>query len=639
MDQTERARKHAMTDHVSRLRALRIPAPWLGYALLLALAIYLLTGASGFTLFLASEVVVYAIAAIGQDWLIGRAGQVSIGGAAFLGTGAFVTAATLNTPLHYFPVPLLLSAVVGAAAGLVVGLPALRVGGLYLILTTLAFQYVFQFVAQEYQGDNLAGKSVPALTIGGLAVSSARGQFAVVAVVLVLVVLILHNLFRYAPGNTWSAIREDSLSSQVIGIPVGRWRLLAFVGSSAVTAMAGSLFAYIVGIVSYDTFSLTLGVSIISMVFIGGMNSLGGVLIGATAVTLLPVGLQHLQAALPSGSGFSSWLTTNEGNLATLIFGVVLILVLLFEPSGLVGIARKLIHRVLRGGPARGAAASRASRPAVARPARRPQDAVSPAAGAEAPVTPAAQQQGSRADAHDGSPAPNVLQVRNLVVRYANGALGVSGIDLDVRERSIVAVVGRNGAGKTSTLRAIAGYLPGERVRVSGSVQLLGTELAGMNPGRSGRAGAVAVPERFKVFPSLTVSEHFKAAGIGAARQEELFTRFDALARLARSRAGLLSGGQRQILAIALAVARRPKLLLVDELSLGLAPIMTQSLLAEIVRVRDEDGIAVLLVDQAASALAEVADYYYLLESGQLVGQGSAAEISEQAVRAAVMGG
>ena len=113
-DQPVPARKHAMTDHVSRWPRLRIPVPWLGYALLLALAIYLLTGASGFTLFLASEVVVYAIAAIGQDWLIGRAGQVSVGGAAFLGTGAFITPARSVSGGYSPPLEVLASAVVAA---------------------------------------------------------------------------------------------------------------------------------------------------------------------------------------------------------------------------------------------------------------------------------------------------------------------------------------------------------------------------------------------------------------------------------------------------------------------------------------------------------------------------------------------
>ncbi len=583
-------------------------------------------------LFLATTVAVYAIAAIGQDWLIGRAGQVSIGGAAFVGIGAFATVATTGTPFHYFPIPIIISAAAGAIVGLIVGLPASRLGGLYLVLTTLALQYVFGFVAQEYQGRRLGGIPAPTLSLFGQSLSGARSLFALVCVVLVLVVLLLHNLYRYAPGNMWRAIRDDPLASGTIGISVMKWRLLAFIGSSAVTAVAGSLFAYLIGVVSYTTFTLDLGISLIVMVYFGGVGSPLGVLLGAAAVTYLPNLLTDITKLTPTGSSVNTWLMNNSGTLENLVYGLALVVVLLFEPGGLAGLGRRLLARAARlGWPIAAHCHTTAAPSADAAPIRT--------------VIHSSVDVGEHVDA---SPLPAVspqrhvegalLSVRRLSVRYANGGAGAADIDLDVQPRSVVAVVGRNGAGKTSTLRGIAGYLRAERVRVNGSVMWKGQDITGSSPRQTGRLGIVLVPERFKVFPSLTVAEHFKAAGMSAKREQECLEQFAGLQRFATTKGGLLSGGERQLLAIALAVARRPELLLVDELSLGLSPVATQSIVSELIRAQTEEGFAILLVDQAAGQIAKIVEYYYLLEGGSIIGQGSADEISEQQLRATVMG-
>jgi branched-chain amino acid transport system permease protein len=604
-------------------RALRGPATYIYGVVAAAIIIEFFVGSS-YDLFLASTVVVYAIAAIGQDWLIGKAGQISIGGAAFLGVGSYTTAFTRHTPLHYFPVPIILSMVVGAFFGLIVAIPALRVSGLYLVLTTLAFQQIFAFWAQDYQGEK-AGFYPPAMRLGGWNLAGSRASFLVVIVCLLLVILALGNLYRFAPGNIWRAIHEDPLATGVIGINVEKWRLLAFVGSSAVTALAGSLFAYLIGLVAYSTYTLTLGISLVVMVFLGGVGSPIGVLIGAAAITYLPVGLQHAANLAPQGSSLNNWLTSNQGTVETLVYGVVLVAILLFEPDGLAGIGRRIVRRLGRG--------------------RRHRQEVSP------PATPAAD---SGDQLHVGgieveASVASVTRVRELSgepllamtdvsVTYRNDAQGVQHVNLLVEPGSIVAIVGRNGAGKTSTLQAIAGFVPAERVRVRGSVKWKGEEIIRSSPRRTGRKGIVLVPERFKVFPSLTVREHFKADGIGASRMDECLEQFEGLKKIVTRKGGQLSGGERQLLGIALAVCREPQLLLVDELSLGLSPIATQEIIGQLKMVRDAQGISILLVDQAASAIAEVVDYYYLLEGGVVIGEGSSEDMSQTKIQAAVMG-
>ncbi len=582
---------------------------------------------SSYDLFLASTVVVYAIAAVGQDWLIGKAGQISIGGAAFLGVGSYTTAFTRNTPLHYFPIPLVLSMIVGAVIGLVVALPALRVSGLYLVLTTLAFQQVFAFWAQDYQGER-AGFYPPAMRIGSWNLGGSRATFIVVVVCLLLVVLVLRNLYRFAPGNIWRAIHEDPLATGVIGINVEKWRLLAFVGSSAVTALAGSLFAYLIGLVAFSTYTLTLGISLVVMVFLGGVGSPVGVLLGAAAITYLPVGLQHLANLSPQGSSFNNWFTSNQGTIETLVYGLILVIILLFEPGGLAGIGRRIVRSATR----------RRRRTPVTSPVAAVA-AVVVAESAEITASSGVESAaGHRVAQSRESLSEPLLQMSDVSVTYRNGAQGIRNVNLAVKHGSIVAIVGRNGAGKTSTLQAIAGFVSAERVRVRGSVKWKGEEIIHSSPRRTGRRGIVLVPERFKVFPSLTVREHFKADGISAARMEQCLEQFEGLQRFVSRKGGQLSGGERQLLGIALAVCRDPELLLVDELSLGLSPIATQEIVAQLKMIRDAQGISILLVDQAASAISDVVDYYYLLEGGSVVGEGSSEEMTQTKIQAAVMG-
>jgi branched-chain amino acid transport system permease protein len=635
------------------------------YVLAIAVCLWLFGGNNSYNLFLASTVVVYAIAAIGQDWLIGRAGQVSIGGAAFMGIGAFTTVATTGTPFGHFPIPLIIAALSGAVVGVVVGLPASRLGGLYLVLTTLALQFVFGFVAQEYQGNRLGGIAAPPLSLFGASLSTPRPMFILDVVVLLAVVVLLHNLYRYAPGNMWRAIRDDPLAAGTMGISVARWRMLAFVGSSAVTAVAGCLFAYLVTVVSYTTFTLDLGISLIVMVYVGGVGSPLGIILGAAAVTYLPNLLTRLTSLAPAGSSTNSFLQKNEGTLESLVYGLLLVIVLLFEPEGLAGIARRLfawVSRLIRGArstPAEPASSGAAS--AAAADARKPlaRAGTAPPVRVTDPSVPATDfplrvsdparvtdpaarvaepGRDSPASVDDGRAAGALLSVRGLSIRYSNGGAGASDIDLDIPPGSVTAIVGRNGAGKTSTLRGIAGFLPAERVRISGSVTWKGQEITGAGPQRTGRLGISLVPERFKVFPSLTVTEHFRAGGISGKREAECLEQFAGLRRFVNTKGGLLSGGERQLLAIALSVARRPQLLMVDELSLGLSPVATSSILDELARAQREERFAILLVDQAAGQISRFVEHYYLLEAGSIIGQGSAEEISVSQLRETVIG-
>ena len=220
-----------------------------------------------------------------------------------------------------------------------------------------------------------------------------------------------------------------------------------------------------------------------------------------------------------------------------------------------------------------------------------------------------------------------LLQVEKIEVVYKRVITAVQGVTLSVAANQIVALLGTNGAGKTSTLRAVSGFLGLDDARVTeGTITFRDQRIENRPPHEIARSGIVVVPERDKVFPNLTVVENLAAPvsrGIATAErrrvEEETFHFFPRLAPLRNRIGGLLSGGERQMLAVASALMCRPKLLLVDELSLGLAPVIVEDLTRRLVAIRDEMGIAILLVEQTAPVALEIADYAYVMENGRIV--------------------
>jgi branched-chain amino acid transport system permease protein len=568
---------------------------------------------SDFDVFTTSTIAIYAIAALGQDWLIGQAGQVSLGGAAFMAVGAFTVAGTDGTPLGSWPIQLALAGVLGAGFGFVVGLPALRLRGMYLLLSTLAFQFIMLFITNEYQGDRPIGFVIPAPHIGSWAFDTDRKFLGFVLVILLVSCLFSFSVQRHAPGRYWRTLRESELAAASLGINVPKWKLLAFVGSSAETAVAGALYAMLLGIVTFDIFSFSLALSLGVMVFFGGRSTISGPILGAAAVTLLPQGLTSLSNTLGTSGTVGNWFSTNQAVIVTGVYGLALLVVLLGEPDGIVGLLRKVAALPER---------TRARQARQVQAVATTTDRVDPVTVAALPVGP-------------GSP---LIETIGLNVRYPNGALGIENFTISVETGTIVALVGRNGAGKTTALRAIAGFPRAERTRLTGVMRLGGLDVNRHDPVSMRAAGVVLVPERNKVFPTLTVLEHLRLAGLAADDVDAMLERFAVLKPLRSRRAGLLSGGERQMLALAAATAARPKLLLIDEPSLGLSPVATQTLVAELMRLRDESGMTVLLTEQVTETVESVADSFCVLDRGQILFAGGAADLRRPEVRAAVMG-
>ena len=228
-----------------------------------------------------------------------------------------------------------------------------------------------------------------------------------------------------------------------------------------------------------------------------------------------------------------------------------------------------------------------------------------------------------------------LLAIEKLEVVYKRSITAVQGITLAVEAGQIVALLGTNGAGKSTTLRAISGFLGLDDARVTeGTISFKGTHIENRPPHENTRRGIVLVPERDKVFPNLTVAENLIApvqrgtSHVEHRRREALvYQFFPRLGELKTRIGGLLSGGERQMLALASAIVCRPELLLVDELSLGLAPVVVEDLLRRLIEIRRELGITILIVEQSATVALEIADYGYVMENGRIVLDGTAARL------------
>jgi len=237
------------------------------------------------------------------------------------------------------------------------------------------------------------------------------------------------------------------------------------------------------------------------------------------------------------------------------------------------------------------------------------------------------------------------LQIRSLSVRYDTVA-ALQGISLELAEGEILAVLGANGAGKSTLLKTISGLVKAE----SGSVEYAGENLFAVPPHDLVRRGIAHVPEGRRVFSTLTVEENLRL-GVHALRdlkagadygksREHCFELFPILKQRRRQLAGTLSGGEQQMLAIARALVAKPRLLLLDEPSLGLAPIVMKDIFRTIAAIRKEEGISILLVEQNAKQALSVADRALILELGKAAMEGKAADLAgDESIKAAYLGG
>jgi branched-chain amino acid transport system ATP-binding protein len=238
----------------------------------------------------------------------------------------------------------------------------------------------------------------------------------------------------------------------------------------------------------------------------------------------------------------------------------------------------------------------------------------------------------------DDSGATPLLSVNNIEVIYDRVILVLKGVSLSVSEGSVVALLGANGAGKTTTLKAVSNLLRSERGEVTkGRIEYLGEAVEGLSPSDLVRRGVIQVMEGRHCFEHLTVEENLLTGAYSrrdgrSAIQKDLelvYSYFPALTRRRTSQAGYISGGEQQMTAIGRALMARPKLILLDEPSMGLAPLLVEEIFDIVQRLNAEEGVSFLLAEQNATIALKYADFGYILENGRVVLDGEAVTLRE----------
>ncbi len=301
------------------------------YGLLLALLLLAPWWLPEYWLAQLTFVLIYAIVAVGLMLLAGFTGQFSLGHAAFMGGGAYVEAVLIGMG---WPLPLSLACAMGlsAAVGVVVGLPALRVKGMYLGIATLSFGFIVEEVLARWEGvtGGNAGKVVAEPTLFGLSLGSSEGFYFLCLVCVVLSTLAVLNLLRSPTGRAFVAIRDSEVSAQSMGIHLARYKSLSFAISAALAGLGGALYAHKMQFISPDQFSIVQSVDLLLMVVIGGLGSMHGAFFGAAFLIGMPQLIALVKDYLPTAIGQAS-------GLQGVVYGLVLIAFVMLEPMGLYG--------------------------------------------------------------------------------------------------------------------------------------------------------------------------------------------------------------------------------------------------------------------------------------------------------------
>ncbi|MGH2758031.1 MAG: ATP-binding cassette domain-containing protein [Actinomycetota bacterium] len=509
--------------------------------------------------------------------LTGWGGVVSLGQVAILGVGGVVTANLLarwNIDLFW---ALGASAVAGALVALLLGLPALRVPGQFLAVTTLAFAVAMDlFIINPTNFDWLIPTAFDRpLLWKRFALSGERPLYFVALGLLVSAVWIVRGLRRARAGRVIVAARDNERMAAAGAVDTVRAKLLAFVASGILAAVAGSIHAVSLRGIGLRTYLASDSLLAFSMTVIGGISSIGGALAGVALV-------QSLGYALP--------------RLQLLLTGTGLLLILLVLPGGLAQAFEGLRDRFAM---------------AVAR--RRGVALVDELEVVDEPSELAAPTVDAASDG-------GLIRSDSLHASY--GSLDVLfGVDMSVGDGELLALLGTNGAGKSTLLKAMCGLLPPK----SGRVSLEGEDITGWAAERVAAKGFALMPGGRGVFPTLTVAENLRLASwlirkdrTGAEEARERVTAlFPILRDRATTMAGNLSGGEQQMLSLAMAFTTRPKVLAIDELSLGLAPTVV-SRLVDTVREIHRLGTTVILVEQSVNVALLLADRAVFLEKGQV---------------------
>ncbi len=569
----------------------------------LALALPLFVGTNSYALFVATQLGIYIIAAIGLNLLAGYAGQVSLGHGAFVAIGAY-SVALLTVDHHWsFWAAAAVGMALAAGLGVLAALPSFRLNTWYFAFITLAFALVFEKMIVEWRWltKGFAGVvGVPPPVAFGVQFGP-KPVYWLVAAAAIVSFLVVRNIVHSRFGRAFVAVRDAEPAALAVGVSPQRAKLIAFVISAALAGGAGAFFAVQKTVVTPDDFTADFSIFFLLTVVLGGLGTLWGPVIGALVFFLIPELLAGLQ----------SW--------RMLIYGCLLLSLMLFAPHGLFGALRKGWQRF----------------------APRPETSRDPDAIAERVAHP---------------PISGLsLEVRGLRKRFG-GVLALDGVDFSAPAGSCVAIVGPNGSGKTTLLNLASGYYDAD----NGSVRIGGIETLGISAHKIAARGVGRTFQTPRLLNDLTVIENVllgaytrERAGLPAialrlpaARAEARRLREEAMGYLAfvgvadraESEAGEIPHGQQRLIEIARAMMGGARLILLDEPAAGLSMAELDRLERLIARICGL-GATIVIVEHHLDLVANIASSVMVLDRGAVLAVGEpAAVFKDEGVLRAYMG-
>jgi branched-chain amino acid transport system permease protein len=571
--------------------------------LAVALALPAFVGANSYALFVATQLGIYVIAAIGLNLLAGYAGQVSLGHAAFFAIGAY-SVALLTVDHHWsFWAAAAVGMLLAAGLGVLAALPAFRLNTWYFAFITLAFALVFEKMIVEWRWltKGFAGVvGVPAPSAFGFEFGP-RPLYYTVVMVTIVVFILVRNIVHSRFGRAFVAVRDVEPAALAVGASPQRTKLVAFVISAALAGIAGAFFAVQKTVVTPDDFTADFSIFFLLTVVLGGLGTLWGPIIGALVFFLIPELL----------AGMQSW--------RMLIYGCMLLGLMLFAPHGLYGALRQGWRR-------------------FAPPAPRP--LVSAEAIQQIERPPIA-----------GLP----LEISGLTKRFG-GVLALDGVAFSAPAGSCCAIVGPNGSGKTTLLNLASGYY----VSDAGSVMIGGVEALGSSAQKIAARGIGRTFQTPRLVADLTALDNVmlgaftrERAGLFSTalrlpsareevrrlRQEALgFLHFVGVADRADTEAGETPHGQQRLIEIARAMMGGARLILLDEPAAGLSMAELERLERLIARIC-QLGATIVIVEHHLDLVANIASHVTVLDRGTVLAAGKPATVFNDArVMRAYMG-
>jgi branched-chain amino acid transport system permease protein len=569
----------------SALSAKKLPGAagrsWLAFVLYGAAAVAAVTAVvvtplSAYSLNLLMQAATYAVAVLGLTIVLGYAGQINLAQAAFFGFGAYSVALGTTAFALPFWVALAIGVVVAAAAGAVLGLTSLRLGGHYLAMVTISFQTILTLVLTNWVAFTRGPDGVPYIRRPAFFTESGPYLGLCIAALFV-VAWFVWRLKTTKLGRAMQAVRDNELAANVVGVNGYATKVAAFTLSAVLGGFGGALFAGGFAYVSPDQFSFSESVVFLTMALLGGAAAPAGAVLGTGLLILLPEGLRFLKSVYLA------------------VYGGAVILIMVFMPDGIWGYAMALYRRLL------------------------PERSADPGLIAPLPLT-------RETEREDGS----VILEINRLSKHFGGLKAVDDVDLAIRRHTVHALIGPNGSGKSTLLNVLNGILP----PTGGTVIFDGVDVTRLPPHRRAGEGLGRTFQNIRLFGAMSILDNVMVGAERPGHHPALPTDQQALAALdfvglaarAGARVGSLSYGHQRHVEIARALAGSPKLLLLDEPGAGLNHVEKDELVRLLKRLKGH-GLTILIIDHDMAMVEQVADHITVLNFGRRIADGTPADV------------